>query len=238
MAQAIWRTSGVEKDACLLEIGAGTGEIGVCLAQGCAEYVGIDQSNAMLEQFRLRLGEQPAAQLICSDANQRWPVKDGWAHIVFGSRVFHLLNASEVTKEVARVAHPAGATFLLGRVVRDENSVKSQMRSKMRKLMVDCGLTPRKSNRTRNDLLGQLNQLGTMLEPTVAASWDSAARPNDSIRSWDGKDNMGGIIPPPADKRKVLEELSRWAIRQFGDPEAEIVTEEQYILEGVRLAIR
>ena len=238
VALAVGQLSGVANGATLVEIGAGTGEIGDFLAQQNLTYIGLDQSDAMLDEFRARLGMESKARLICADANRHWPVEDGGAQVIFGSRVFHLLDTGHVEKEVLRVANPGGAVFLWGRVVRDENSVSSQMRSRMRELLIEQGLTPRKARQKRDSLLKNLSQHGTLLEPAVAAAWDKTTSPEQSVNSWANKDSMGGIVPPAAVKAAILDELMKWAAKQFGSTQAETVSQEQYILEGVRLAKR
>lgn len=238
VAESIARLVAAMSKPQLVEIGAGTGEIGVHLAQLCSQYVGLDQSDAMLDQFRQRVRLPGAAQLVCQDANVRWPVESGSTHAIFGSRVFHLLEIDQVVTEVVRIAHPKQAIFLIGRIKRAKDSVKSQMRSKMRELMVERQLLPRKSRSRLNQLLARLSQYGDMLEPTVAAEWKAAATPAESIDSWANKDSMGGIVPPAEDKGIILEQLRRWAEKQYGDSNAEVVSPEQYILEGVRLVIK
>src|SRR2546428_470767 len=59
----------------VLEVGAGTGQIGLALCQLQLRYVGFDASAAMLDVFRhrYRKSRQPAS-LIATDGNNRWPV--------------------------------------------------------------------------------------------------------------------------------------------------------------------
>jgi ubiquinone/menaquinone biosynthesis C-methylase UbiE len=235
IAKAIMELSGLASGVTVVEVGAGTGEIGVRLIQQQFDYIGLDNSSGMLAEFRARLDNESTASLACCDANQPWPIKDQSAQLIFGSRVFHLLNARHVAREVLRVADPQGAVLLLGRVVRDKKSAKAQMRSRMRELLLENGVQPRQSRRIRGHLLDELSGSGSLLEPTVAANWKKTARPADSVRSWMSKDSMGGIVPPASIKAAILDELMEWAAKRFGSPEAEIVSAERYVLEGVRL---
>jgi len=220
----------------MLEIGAGTGEIGVHLAAGVSEYLGIDSSDAMLDRFRARLEAVTGAKLLCADANTTWPVDGGSVGLIFGSRVFHLLDAERVALEVLRVADPRAAVFLSGRVEREDDSVRARMRRRMRQLLTDHGFSPRPANRLRGNLLKTLATHGTVLEPVIASSWQQGSRPADSVRNWMSKASMGGMVPPAAVKAAIGDELLVWARHEFGDPEREIVSTERYILEGVRLS--
>ena len=54
MARAIVEQANAGADDLVLELGAGTGEIGVHLARLPVRYVGLDSSQAMLDVFRAR----------------------------------------------------------------------------------------------------------------------------------------------------------------------------------------
>ena len=62
----------------VLEVGAGTGQIGAALCEHPLRYVGFDSSAAMLDIFRHRCGgnRQPVS-LIEADGNSSWPAGDG-----------------------------------------------------------------------------------------------------------------------------------------------------------------
>ena len=91
----------------VLEVGAGTGQVGFALCQHPLRYLGFDASAAMLDVFRRRCGEigRPVT-LIHADGNGRWPADDGGVKAVFGSRAVHLLRIEHVVEEVFRVTSP------------------------------------------------------------------------------------------------------------------------------------
>src|SRR5262245_6409789 len=61
----------------VLEVGAGTGQIGLALSQQSVSYVGFDLSIGMLEVFnRRRRGTGRPVSLIAADGDKRWPVGD------------------------------------------------------------------------------------------------------------------------------------------------------------------
>src|SRR4030095_15695774 len=62
----------------VLEVGVGTGQIGLALCQLPVCYVGFDASAAMLDVFKRRHRESGrAVWLIQADGNNRWPANDG-----------------------------------------------------------------------------------------------------------------------------------------------------------------
>lgn len=218
----------------VLEIGAGTGELGLWLGTAHA-YTGIDTSQAMLDEFHKRLSRTAGHKLICADANGPWPAESGTVGLVFGSRVFHLLDVGHVAEEFLRVATPSGATLLTGKVKREKDSVKTLMRKKMRALLSDEGYTPRESERRREELFKRIvGRGGRPMAQLEAATWPTAHRPIDSINGWRGKASMGGVTPTRAVKESVLSKLTEWATATFGDLETALSTQETYIIEGVR----
>ena len=116
----------LQTDDLVLELGVGTGEIGVHLARLPVRYVGLDSSQAMLDVFRAK-GILGSSSLIVADCNQPWPLPDGSAAVVFASRVIHLLDPEHITRETVRICRSAGY-LILGRVLRDPDSLKSRLR--------------------------------------------------------------------------------------------------------------
>src|SRR5262249_1659069 len=116
----------------VLEIGAGTGQIGYHLCTGPARYLGFDASAAMLQVFgrRCRDGGR-AASLLHADGRRRWPVDDGAARAIFGSRALHLLPVEHLVDEALRTAAPRGAALIVGRVQRSPDSLRSVLRRQM-----------------------------------------------------------------------------------------------------------
>jgi len=239
VASAVVELGRVREGDSLVEIGAGTGELGCWLSRPGIHYYGIDSSLAMLEKFRSRLDPSASAKLICVNADLEWPIENGRARLIFGSRVFHLLNPRHVVQESWRVAHPDGATLLMGKVKRSRDSIKFQIREKMRELLEEHRIPPRASDRQRRQLLEHAAaEGGEIIESVDVAAWNARPRPIDSIQSWRDKESMGGIIPPKEIKTKILRELEEWANKMFGDLRGEFPTEEKYVLEGIRISGR
>src|SRR5215831_12551614 len=81
----------------ILDVGAGTGDIGLELAAAGRAYLGLDESEAMLTIFRnraARVGLTP--ELIAGDARRPWPAAPRSVGLVFGSRSLHWLDPANV----------------------------------------------------------------------------------------------------------------------------------------------
>jgi len=237
VARAVLEIAAGGSDDLLVELGAGTGEIGQHLI-GSIRYVGIDRSRAMLELFREKLAHADHARvrLSCTDANRPWPVGDESAVVVFGSRVGHLLDAEHLLAELQRVCRPGGH-FLVGRVIRDPDSLKSRLRRQRGLLLRQRGVTPRDAKQATERAFGELVARGAVrMEARSVATWTSSASAREILAAWGAVGAMGGKRLGEATRANVLGEVESWAAREIGDLGAVAVWQERYVLEGVRMA--
>ena len=111
------------RNGALLDVGAGTGELGERLSELCPRYVGLDVSRPMLDVFSRRFLERrlPRALLVQADAARPWPLRGETFDVVFSSRAFHRLPLRQAVDEVLR-AGLSGGTFLLGGIRRDSSN--------------------------------------------------------------------------------------------------------------------
>lgn len=218
----------------ILEIGAGTGLIGQWLARPRYRYLGLDNSRPMLDTFRSRLPD--GAVLVASDANQPWPVPDGCARVIFGSRVFQLLDPEHLVDEANRVAHPDGAVLIHGKVEREPDSPKSVLRRKLHERLTAHGYRPRAAGRLLERIFARAVATGGKVLPAmVVTSWRRLVRPIDPIEEWRQTYSMGGITPSAEVSAAVLAELASWVTETYGDPTVAVPTDESYVLQGVAL---
>jgi ubiquinone/menaquinone biosynthesis C-methylase UbiE len=221
----------------LLEIGAGTGMIGTWFARQPLRYVGLDLSAGMLAAFRQRLSRHSNTPLLLhADANAPWPLTDGTVRILFSARTLHLLDLAHVVSESVRVARPDGAVVMIGRVQRQDDSVAAMMQREMQRLLGHHGLQGRAGGQHQRRLLALYSQQGaTVLAPVVVARRAVPWTPWQSIEAWHRKPGLGGLALPASEKDTILQALCRWAARTFGDLQCEVISEEAYVLQGVRL---
>jgi SAM-dependent methyltransferase len=232
IARAIIELAQLAEGDLLVEVGPGTGQIGAELAALAPRYLGLDASARMLERFRDKLGEPKRGVELCvADAQDRWPVEDGSAGCVFGSRSLHLLTATHVAREAARVASPSGGVLLVGRVEREAGSIREAMRKKLRELL---GPGAFRSGRTHTpDLLAECERLGAQrLPPLVAARWHVPQSVANVLTGWSQNPDLGKAGLRPAERDAVLEQLRVWAAAELG--ERSDACTETYILQGAR----
>jgi ubiquinone/menaquinone biosynthesis C-methylase UbiE len=243
VARAVVELSGAEPGDLVVEAGAGTGLLGAWLAREPVRYLGFDFSPSMLRVFRGKLAAAPPAGragpralLFCADGEAAWPLADGTVRAVFSSRAIHLLDPDHVTSELLRLAAPRGATLLVGRIRREETAVRARMARELRARLRARGLPALGGDRRTGGLLEACRRRGAEpLAPRVAGRWPVSAAPRESLDTWAGKTGLAGTRPAPGVKEEVLAGLGAWAARELGDLDRPQVSEEAYVIEGVRL---
>jgi len=218
----------------VVEVGAGTGQIGQWFALEQVEYLGFDLSSAMLEKFRQRLDIlADNCNLLVADGNQEWPIASGGARAIFSSRALHLLRAEHVVEEVFRVAQLDGAALIVGRIQRQQESVPARMKQQMHRLLRKQGFQPRQKDRPLVKLC--CDGGAKMIESVVVSRWQVSRTPQQSLDSWHSKPGLAGIDLPGSVQEQILSELKGWAEATFGELDRPVESEEGYVLEGVRL---
>jgi ubiquinone/menaquinone biosynthesis C-methylase UbiE len=222
----------------MLEVGVGTGQIGLALCQLPLWYIGFDASAAMLDVFKRRRRESGRpVSLFVSDGNNRWRADDGSVKAVFSSRAVHLLRVEHVVEEVFRVASPIGATLVLGRLQREKQSLRARLRREMRERLRQLGYASHEGQQKERAILDVCVRRGaTPLERRVVATWPVQHNAAHVLASWREKSGLAGLELAAEVKETVLSQLSVWAKNAFGSLEAVQSAKERYVLEGVRLS--
>ena len=230
IASKLVELTALEANDLLLDVWAGTGEIGSEILRLHARYVGLDLSLPMLRVFQRGGGSRGPASLIVGDANLTWPIADHCVRAIFGSRSLHLLTTAMLVQEAFRVAKSPGAILVVGRVRRDSRSVKARMRQEMRRLLNNVESQP--------PLIDALVGRGAVaFAPLVATRWTTTTSPADSLRSWRSKPGLGGTDAPEPQKSEILSKLERWAVDEFQSLDRRFQSTEEFVLEGARLFV-
>lgn len=238
IAEAVKVLSAPYHGGTLLEIGAGTGEIGVFLQDLGLPYVGIDLSSEMLRHFRARFSDTASLpRLIQMDGNTAWPFPAGSVSVFFSSRAMHQLDHEHVLAQLAKLASPAGALLILGNVKRPQSSPKTIMRKEMHNILHGFGLTEKSGQSNRKQLFEALEQQGCQRLPTVeAASWQSRFAPIDSLTSWESVEGIAGQAIDPILKTRILDTLMLKAQKLFPNIHQPQQTKEIYELNTIKLS--
>jgi ubiquinone/menaquinone biosynthesis C-methylase UbiE len=234
VASEIMDCAGLQTNDLVLELGVGTGEIGAHLVRLPVCYLGIDNSAEMHQLFRDKLGERPAS-LLLADASQVWPLDDSAASVIFASRVIHLLDAEHVARETLRVCRPSG-WLMLGRVLREPDSIKERLRRQRQTLLVEAGITPRQGEEGTRRVVERCLAAGAeSMGRREVAEWTGETTPAQIISGWETLSRMGSISVNPVTRTAILNELRLWGRAAFGDLDRAEAFRERYAIDGIHL---
>jgi len=215
----------------LLDLGAGTGEIGERLSERCPTYVGLDVSRPMLDVFSRRIpgGRRTRPLLVEADAARHWPLRERSFDVVFSSRAFHRLPLGHAVGEALRACAPGGA-FLLGGIRRDPGSARGALRRRLHEEMRKRGLSPRDAEAdARRALDAAVRRGGRLLESITVARWRSPRSADETLELWRSRSSLAGVELPRAARAKILGELEPWLAARDGRTHG---GEECYVLQG------
>lgn len=93
----------------VLDVGCGTGRLAVALAELGSRVWGVDPSEEMLAEARVRAGRLAAFKRAPAEA---LPFRDGWFERAVLRLVVHLVDRGRALPEVARVLGPGGRAVI------------------------------------------------------------------------------------------------------------------------------
>jgi ubiquinone/menaquinone biosynthesis C-methylase UbiE len=234
VARAIMEQAAAHAGDLVVELGAGTGEIGAHLARLPVRYAGLDASAAMLDVFRAKAGST-VPSLIVADCDRPWPLPDGSATVVFGSRVIHLLRLDHVARETLRVCRPAGL-LIIGRVLRDRDGIAERLRRRRLDLLLEAGFAPQHGDvGTRRVIDGCVALGAASLGRQIVAEWTVESTPGEILGDWASLARWGSVVVDGSTQAAMLEELWAWARSTFGDLDQPVVSSARYAIDVVRL---
>ena len=206
-------------DACLLEVGVGTGRIALPTADAGCQVVGVDLSEDML---RALAGRQIANLSLVRGDVTRLPFAGQAFDAAVCVHVLHLVDSRVVLADLLRLVRPGGA-LILGRDWVDPASFAGALRNEFRQAVVDLAEAVDFPTGARG-LVQQLSELGAQAvdegEEQVAAQWETALSPRQVLDGIRSRDDAESWVLPDALLGRVMERLDAFAVARWPDLDA------------------
>jgi ubiquinone/menaquinone biosynthesis C-methylase UbiE len=215
----------------LLDLGAGTGRIGIPFVAAGDDYVGVDLSFGMLGAFAQRGGSGRAPRLVQADG-EHLPFRDATFDAVMLIQVFGGMRGwRRLLVEARRVLRGAGV-LVLGRAVAPPDGLDARMKQQLALLLGEIGAPADRTN-TRQHAQDWLEQeaRGTRL---VAATWTARRTPRGFIERHRTGARFSAL-PAPV-KEEALRRLGAWATTAFGSLDAASVEPHGFELQLFRFS--
>jgi demethylmenaquinone methyltransferase/2-methoxy-6-polyprenyl-1,4-benzoquinol methylase len=216
----------------LLDLGAGTGRIGLPFVAAGDDYVGVDLSFGMLSEFRRGAADSARAPRLVQADGERLPFADASFDAIMLIQVFGGMRGwRRLLVETRRVLRRAGV-LVLGRTLAPSNGLDARMKARLALLLGEIGAPVDRTN-TRQDAQGWLEQeaRGTRL---VAATWTARRTPRGFIERH-GAGARFSTLPAPV-KEEALRRLAAWAKTAFGSLDAASTEPHEFELQLFRFS--
>ncbi len=207
------------RDPHFLELGVGTGRIGVPVLARGFRFTAVDNDPAMLEVFRYKIaGVNRKVQVVEADVREL-PFEKGRFHAVLSVHLWHLIpDWQRALLEAIRVLAPQGFLFEGW----DEGVGESEdwrIQEVWREILKSRGFELKRGRHKARlmEVEKALRKLGLEPETQVAAEWVEERTPRQSLEAIEERlYSFTHQVPEPV-FRESVEELYRWARATYAD---------------------
>jgi ubiquinone/menaquinone biosynthesis C-methylase UbiE len=234
MADAVLRLFPAKSEARVLEIGAGTGRLGIALANAASQYVGVDIATSLLSRFaeKMRLQGGVSRAALCRADGARLPFRSGAFATVC---ILHVLHSTSewgaILAEARRMVGQRGLVVLGyedSADARHSQSPKERVRSLWRSIITELD-AQRYSNRpgvfvTENAVMEWVERSGAPIERRTLAEIEYPALSlADVVDRTASRVYFGDWSIPEGVFRAAVEQLRQRVRALRGDPSEVVV---------------
>lgn len=217
--------------ACVLEVGTGTGRIGIPLLERGINLIGCDLSLKMMQRQQAK---RAATRLAQADA----------VYLPFGAQEFdalltvhvlHLVGAWRVAlREFRRVLKPGGV-YINTWNWHAEDSVHTRVRGYWRKRVeAHGGVWRRPGIQKREEVVDEAQTWGAVVETIEAARFSTPLAPSQVLDGLDQRIFSDTWDMPAEIYEPTVRETRAWAEAEFGDVTQPLAEEGRFILDVIR----
>ncbi len=213
------RETDMRETSRVLEIGVGTGRIGISVAERVRHLFGIDLSVTMMGKLRLKLAATNL-QIDLTQANARHlPFAAETFDVVYAVHVYHLVADWQNALRDAQRVLKRGGKFAVSFHKRDENSLNQQLRRRMRELAAEYGVdTRRPGSQSEDEIYAAMTKWNAQPRIVTTSAWQENENIADILDEIDKQTFSETWMIPRATLDQIMPRLRAWARDKFGDP--------------------
>lgn len=212
----------------LLDLGAGTGRVGLAFVAAGDDYVGVDASARMLAEFhrKCRDAGMPVPRLVQADG-RALPLEDACCDVVLVVQVLSGVTGwRALLVEARRVLRPGGA-LVLGQTASPPAGLDAQLRSRGAEILESMGIAAGRRGAERGEAAAWLERQAFPCTRLVAARWESPRSPAEFLARHATGARFAALATEV--REQALARLADWARDRFGTLES--VTLEPFTFE-------
>lgn len=215
----------------ILEVGTGTGRIGVPLQQRGADFVGCDLSAKMLVRQREK---HPAARLLQSDA-AFLPFPSTHFGALLTVHVMHLIGPwREALREFKRVLRAGGVFLNVGTYAPISRSIRGLMRDHWRDWLKTQGVEIRHPGaQDQEEIRSELGRMGAQWKEVEVVRFPHRYTLRLELDRYTRRVFSDTWSVPDDLYQASLNELGDWVRREYGDLDAEREETVRFVYDAV-----
>lgn len=201
----------------LLDIGSGSGRIGCEFVAAGDDYVGVDISAGMLDEFVRRAAAHDGAPRLVLADGRLLPFGDATFDGVMLIQAFGGLRGwRRLIAEARRVLRPAGS-LIVGRTVAPDDGLDAWMKQRLALILDKLGVEPERAN-PRAEIESALTAAAAAARRMIAANWTAEPTPRGFLERHRTGARFSAL--PTAIKQQALGELAAAALAAYGSLDA------------------
>lgn len=218
LIDALVRETNINENSRVLEIGIGTGRIGMSVAEHVRRLFGIDLSLEMMGVLRRKLADTNLNIDIAQADAGKLPFADETFDVAYAVHVYHLVAGWQSAMRDARRIIKRGGYFVVSFHKREDDSPTARIRTQLRELAEARGVeTKRPGSHSEEEILGEIRAWGDEPRIVVCSAWTEPEVPEKILEELDRQIFSETWVIPRAVMDAAMPRVREWAQETYGD---------------------